>query len=164
MSTLVAPLIREHNLVLFLVVLVGLAAVATVKTTHLFSDGDRPGWIRYLTIARSVAPIAALIVTAVFTNRALQGAICGATRATLALDRVIAAYLRSKRFAAWLLGTCGMFASACLLVGHRNLDLALAILPLAMLLVGRPSIASLVTFIELARTEAEDPPQSTETR
>jgi hypothetical protein len=147
LSDAIAPLRRLNNLVIFLIVACGLASAAAVTMTGMFRE--RPAWASYLTLARSVLPVLALIATFVYTSRAIAGL---AARETT-LEASIAAFGRSKRFATLLFGGVGVFGAACLLATHRTADVVLAAIPLLLVIVARPTPGSLLSFMELAAGE-----------
>jgi len=158
MNRLVAPLVRRHNLAIFMIFLAGLSAIAVVSTTHIFPD--LPGWIGYLTAVRVVLPIAALIATAIVTQSRMTSAARRARGAAIEIDDARGAFESSKNFATWSMAFCGLVAASSLLFGHRTLDIALALVPLLLMVLGRPSVAAFVTFYDLLRAESSSASES----
>ncbi len=147
----VGRLLRLHNVQLLLVVLVGLACVAIVKTTKIYSE--RPAFLGWLTWLRVILPAVALLGIAWITNAALKRLrrLGEAPDASAhALDAALNAFDRSKRVAQWLLTGVALLAAGSLLFGHRRIDLALAVASLALLWIARPSRRGFEQFAALA--------------
>lgn len=154
---LVHRLVRANNLMVFLVVCTGLICVAIVQTSPYFR-GRPAAWLAVLTWLRIGVPVAALIVTAVVTQRALSAYLRGLAGEPVTVDSIAPTFYRCKRVSMALLFGAALFAAVCLLFGHRTTDVILAALPLGLLLITRPSMAGLLSLTRAAiqmSTDAE---------
>jgi hypothetical protein len=157
-----ARLVRMSNLAIFVVLVLGLACVAYVQTTRFFSDRQQiHGWLVGL---RLLLPMLALFLTGVITRRLLTGFIRRVGAVELTLGDYIPLFARCKGTSIALLTAAGLFSSACLLFGHRTLDVLLAGLPLLLLLITRPTFFSLVAFIGTVQSMRDQVSATTDSR
>ncbi len=154
-AQLVHRLVRTNNLMVFLVVCTALICVALVQSTSFFR-APRPRWLPLLTWLRIGLPVAALVFTAVFTQRALSAYLRGLEGRPVTVDSIAPTFYRCKQVSMGLLFAVALFAAACLLLGHRLADVLLVVLPLGLLLIARPSMAGLLSLTQAAVQMAEE--------
>ena len=134
-AAVVTRIIRQNNLAIFLIIVTGLAAVAIVETQHLYPQ--HPPYLWLLTTLRIIAPILALVLTGVFTNGIIRRLLAEARDGPITPASILSAFYVAKVTSIRLLTAAGLFSSACLLFGHRTVDLVLAVIPVLLLLVTR---------------------------
>lgn len=149
-----AALTRRNNLAIFLIVVTGLVSVALVETYHLFPTP--PAYLWMLTLARIIAPIAAMVLTGVVTNRGVQRLLRASPDEQVPIEQTTQVLVAAKRFSIHVLGLTGVLAAGCLLIGHRTIDVILAVVPLLLLFVTRVNASSplvFAAFVEARRRE-----------
>lgn len=145
----IARLVRFHNLMIFVVFLAGLIAFATAYTLHrqrrAFELGD--GW-RYVLIGlRIVLPIAALVLTGLYTRWRMRLITARIEQGTVGPTTLYNSFQRCKLMSVLLLTMAGLFASVCLVLGHRWIDLILALAPFLLLVVTRPGLGGFLAYV-----------------
>lgn len=160
----VERLIRIHNALFLLMVVVALGCVAVVNTTHIYPN--RPDRIWLMNVAAVGLPVLAMIVTAALTNRFIQTHVERWGDVAASVDSVAPLFFRAKLTSMVLLTGTGLFGGVCLLFGHRATEAAIAAFPAVLMLVTRPShgnVEQFVVFVEMARQERfGTPPQLSE--
>lgn len=155
----VARLIRHNNLAIFLIVLAGLAAVAMVETQHLFPQ--LPAWMWLLTLLRIVLPLAALAATGLITSWSIRRLLADLGQRPVTPAAATPTFYFAKLSSIRLLLLCGLFSSACLLFGHRTLDVILAVVPIVLLVVTRVNQHGPAVFAAFVHSQrAAAPPQN----
>lgn len=154
-AQLVHRLVRINNLMVFLVVCTALICVALVQSSSFFR-AQRPPWLPLLTWLRIGLPVVALILTAVFTQRALSVYLRGLAGRPVSVDSIAPAFYRCKQVSMGLLFAAALFAAVCLLFGHRVADILLVVMPLGLLLIARPSMAGLLSLTQAAIQMADE--------
>jgi hypothetical protein len=162
-NALIDRLVRINNLAIFAVFCTGLLAVALVQTVWHGQKRPQPPPLGILTWLRLALPMLGLLMTALVTHRAMSRLAVWSRKAgqLLTLETAAPAFYRSKLAATLMHAAAGVFAAACLVVGHRVSDVLLALLPIVMLLITRTNLGGLTAFTSLAReTAAEANPPS----
>lgn len=140
---------------IFMVACVALAAVALAQTIWR-ERFQPPAPLGALTWLRLALPFAAMLVTGILTQTALNRFVAetraGNVRVTL--EHAAPVFYRGKLAATLLFGLTGAFSAACLVAGHTVKDVLLALLPIVLLLITRPSEAGLAAFALLAHEKA----------
>lgn len=149
---IVRRLIRLNNLLVFALVAAGLIGLAVARTWGAQRPGAAVGSL--LLWARIVLPSAALVITAVVTQRALAAAARDLDEPVCAVS-IAPVFDRCKRASMWMLAAAGVLAGGCLALGTTK-DLLLAAVPLVLLLITRPSEQGFLSFLNLAVSMQED--------
>lgn len=132
-------LIRAHNTQIFAVFIIGLACIGVRLSTQPVTIHEGAAWWT-LAVLRVALPILAMVITGIVTNRLLKR-FAVAHPDGYAVPDLFPVFSTCKRVSMWLLTAAGVFASACLLVtGGRVVDVILAVIPLGLLIVTRPSL------------------------
>lgn len=153
----IARLVRLSNLAIFVIVALGLACAAFVQTTRFFSDRQEiRGWLIGL---RLIVPLAALAATAWITQRLLKAFTRRVGDIHLELADHLPLFVRCKTVSIALLTIAGLFASTCLLFSHRTMDVLLALLPIVLLVISRPTFFGLVGFAQTVESMREQAAQ-----
>lgn len=147
----VRRLTQANNLAIFAIVCTGLAAVALVQTVWR-GPSEPQAFLGPLTWLRLLLPLAALLLTAVMTQRTVRR--LSRSGAEVGLEEVTPAFYRSKLLSTVLLGAAGVFSAGCLLVGHTLKDVLLALIPIVLLVLTRTNEAGLASFAAMAREES----------
>ncbi len=147
----VGKVIRLHNLLIFVVFLVGLICLGITQARG--GGADLPVWATNLLITVRIAlPILALVLTAVYTSRGWdQAAASGAGP-----QAIFELYQRLRLLSMSLLAFAGVFAAVCLVVGNTRGDLLLLLLPFGLLILTRPSLAGFVYLVQGIRNSAAE--------
>lgn len=149
----VERLIRLHNLLLLIIVVVGLAAIMYVNATHVFPN--RPPFMRWLTALRIILPLAALLLSFLLSRAAIERISRTRTSALVPIDVAAQAFRRAKSVTLAIVASVALFADLCLVVGHQTLDLMLAVFPLVIFIIMRPAHGNIEFFASLASQHAE---------
>jgi len=158
-AQLVHRLVRTNNLMVFLVVCTALMCLAFAQSAS-FLHIPRAWGAPLLTWLRIGLPVAALVFTAVFTQRALSAHLRGLGGRPVTVDSIAPTFYRCKQVSMGLLFAAALLAAACLLLGHRVADILLVVLPLGLLLIARPSMAGLLSLTQAAVQMAEEAGQA----
>lgn len=148
-------LIRIHNVCLLAVVVGGLGCIMYVEATHFYS-GRRPAFMWLLTIAAIGLPIVALAATAAATNALIKSFVRRIGDLDIDPEAVAPLFFRAKLVSMTTLTFAGLFADACLLFGHRNLEFVLAAIPILLMIITRPARGGVATFATLVDTIRQD--------
>ena len=158
----VTRLIRLHNAMIFVVFVCGLAAVGVAydraQRGTAFEISDR--WRTATLVMRVALPVVALLLTGVYTHLQMKRHACQMRSGPVSPAVLYNTFQRCKLLSMVLLTLAGVFASVCLVLGHRWIDLIIAAITLLLLIMTRPGLESVTSFfaeIELMRdTPGED--------
>jgi len=149
-KAIVDSLVRRHNLlilVVFVGALLGLAIRQATPRVPLSS-----GTLLALGMARIALPLAGLVATALYTNRLLTSRARQLGQAPASVTDVTPLFERSKTLSMALLAAAAVFADACLAVVARYVDLLLAAGAFGLLLLTRPNMRGVLSFVEMVET------------
>ena len=147
----VEKLIRLHNVLFLLVVVNALASYPIVKITGIFNNP--PAGMIWLNVGCIVLPIVSLIFTALATDRMIRALVRRRGDVETTADDSAACFKRSKMISIVLMTLCGLFAGTCVILGHRVREAILAVVPVLLMLLTRPSGMSLTNFVKLVEME-----------
>lgn len=152
----VERLIRLHNVMIFVVFVCGLIAVGVAYdraqrgTEFEISDRMRMASL----VVRVALPIVALVLTGIFTHVQMKRHARQMRAGQVPAAQLYNTFQRCKLLSMVLLALAGVFASVCLVLGHRWIDLIIAAITLLLLIITRPGTESVSSFfaeIELLR-------------
>lgn len=157
-ETEVSRLVKVHNLLIFVVFVAGLVAVGIAYDRYQRAEPfEITDSMRTLLLGlRIAAPLLALILTAMYTNWQMKRQSGRMAVGHVPPARLYGAFLRCKVMSMLLLGLAAGLASVCLVVGHRWIDLIVALAPFILLIVTRPSTPGLQQFIRMIEVMAEE--------
>ncbi len=147
-----------------ILMLIGLAIVAYFLG-RVVPIGTGTGTVRAsLRIARLSLPFVMLLITGFYTGAAIRAYVRQFPHETATPERVVELFARCKWVATMLMLLAGVFAATGMLDPTRTLDYVAVVLPIGLLVIGRPLFSGLVTFatiVERARSDADDDQPST---